>query len=317
MYQMSVVSLLCLLCTWSFVFSYDGPKFYVYDWPDLLDIYAKYTDRDIGSHGVEFPQWTENFGAGRLINAKHMEYKTSQFSLFKIMYEKAIVDYRRTDDPMKATSFLVPFDVGMHACFTHKHGRMRKTGCPAANEVMKRLSSSPYFRRHHGHDHTIIVSVNQNMNYFFQGSNCTGLFQLCWNCTKLAIDEYLFTAQDRTFELHGRGINWHAVPFPSDYHYTESLSNTGDGSSNHNNIPWWERASTSRKKHIISFSGSPKRLSVISTKIRQSLVTMCNGMNSTALCTRKHYNTGLSSWSYMCCIPPLKPSLITSFHKYL
>ena len=159
--------------------------FYIYNWPDLIDRYPKYTDRDFKQHGVEFPAWTTNFGAGRQINAVNMEYKTSQFSLFKIMFERAMIDPRRTDDPLKATSFLIPYDIGMNGCFTLPHGRMRRTNCPLSWEVTRRLHESPYFKRNGGHDHTLIVSTNQNMNYFFLDTNCSTVFRACWNCTKL------------------------------------------------------------------------------------------------------------------------------------
>ena len=46
------------------------------------------------------------------------------------------------------------------------------------------------------------------MNYFFNAKACTELLLLCWNCTKLSVDEYLFVAKDRAFEMKQRGINW-------------------------------------------------------------------------------------------------------------
>ena len=64
-------------------------KFFLYDWPHLVNRYANYTDRDHRGHGVEFPQWTENYGAGRSINAAAHEFKTSQFGLFKLSFQFA------------------------------------------------------------------------------------------------------------------------------------------------------------------------------------------------------------------------------------
>jgi hypothetical protein len=80
-------------------------RFYVYDWPDLVDKYPKYTDRDIRDHGVEFPAWSQHFGSGRSIYAEGMEHKTSQFALFKLMYV-----YERT------RSLLLP--IIRHLCAT-------------------------------------------------------------------------------------------------------------------------------------------------------------------------------------------------------
>lgn len=241
-------------------------KFYIYDWPDLVNRYANYTDRPHHSHGVEFPRWTEHYGAGRLINSTTMEYKTSQFSLFKIIYERALIDKRRTLDPMEATSFFIPFDIGMHAAFFEQHGRMRKTHCPLAPEVVDRLKKSLFFKAKFGHDHTLIMSINQNMNYFMGAEKCQGLMKHCWNCTKLSIDEYLFIGKEREFEIRERGLNWHAIPFPSDYHFSH-------GANGSLSIPPWKMDVP--RTTLISFVGNPRRFNEWSTYIREALVVQC------------------------------------------
>jgi hypothetical protein len=68
--------------------------------------------------GVEFPYWTSYFGAGRLIDSENFEFKTSQFSLFKLFYERALIDPQRTLDPSAAVSFLIPYDMGNLRLFT-------------------------------------------------------------------------------------------------------------------------------------------------------------------------------------------------------
>lgn len=249
------------------------PLIYVYDWPELLDVYANYTDRDHSSHGVEFPEWTSNKGTGRIIDARRMEHKTSQFSLFKIIYERMLVSEYRTYDITKATTFFIPFDIGMHAAFLKANGRMRRSDCPLYEQVKKRLNSSVYFQRNYGHDHILVNSVNQNLNYFLRAPNCVAIIQLCWNCTKLSIDEYMFIAKDREFELKDRGINWHAVPFPSDYHYRYSSRynyNNGGGSSK---APWAENIYD--RSTIVSFVGGSRRFNQIATDIREALIKQC------------------------------------------
>ena len=69
-------------------------KIYVYEWPDIINRYANFSDRPHHSHGVEFPSWTNNYGVGRIISPNTSEYKTSQFALFKIMYERVLLDPR-------------------------------------------------------------------------------------------------------------------------------------------------------------------------------------------------------------------------------
>jgi hypothetical protein len=233
--------------------------------------YANFTDRDISSHGVEFPyggnnhHWAQNFGAGRILHADHMEHKTSQFSLFKLLYERALRDKRRVLHPSLAQSYFIPYDIGMDATFLEANGRMRKSYCPLSREVFKRLNQSEAFHRNHGHDHTLVVSVNQNMNYFFGAPGCRDLFNLCWNCTKVSIDEYMFIAADRNYELKGRGINWHAIPFPSDYHYsTENVSVVA---------PWKRQ---DKRPLLISFTGNRRRYNAVSTLIRENLMDQCD-----------------------------------------
>jgi hypothetical protein len=138
----------------------EEPLFYIYDWPDLRDRYANYTDRSHLSHGVEFPAWITHYGAGRVTDPVQLEHKTSQFGLFKIMFERALIDPRRTMDPSKASSFLIPFDIGMHTCFLEKNGRMRRSNCPLVPTVNERLQASQWFTRNHGHDHLVIFGIN-------------------------------------------------------------------------------------------------------------------------------------------------------------
>ena len=162
-------------------------KIFVYDWPELVNRYANFTDRDHKSHGVEFPQWKENYGAGRLIDGGHLEHKTSQFALHKLFYERALRDPRRTLNPEEATTFFIPFDIGMHTAFLEANGRMRRSGCPLVDQVDKRLHDMPYFQRNGGHDHVQVFAINYNMNYFMNAEKCRHFMQLCWNCTKLSI----------------------------------------------------------------------------------------------------------------------------------
>lgn len=273
--------------------------FFIYEWSDLVNRYANFTDRDHGHHGVEFPQWKYHYGAGRILNASLYEHKTSQFSLFKLMYERALLDPRRVHDPELADSFLIPYDYGMDASFFETNGRMRRTNCPQANEVVRRLKESKYFLRKNGHDHTLIVSINQNMNYFFGAKNCLEMSLLCWNVTKLCIDEYMFIAADRDYELKHRGINWHAVPFPSDYHYSSSINSA---------LPW-DMKSNLERPFVISFTGNPRRFNEIATQIREALLIQCDKhptfcFNSTYRHDGKVSPNQMSRKSIFCLQPP-------------
>ena len=271
-------------------FSLASDRFYVYDWPTVVNRYANFSDRPHHGHGVEFPQWREHYGAGRLIDANNSEHKTSQFGLFKLMYERALIDPRRTLNPTEAVSFLIPYDFGMDATFFETNGRMRKTQCPLADSVLKLLKASPYFHAKNGHDHTLIVSVNQNMDYFFGAHACMNIFHICWNCTKVSIDEYMFIAKNRNHELKKRGINWHAVPFPSDYHYTGDYIQHNINSKDSISIstaPWERPSKVENRSVLISFLGNARKFSQINTLIREALVAQCQ--NHTDICSHGTY----------------------------
>jgi len=160
-----VCALACLVLT---VSAEQPPSLFVYDWPDLVDRYANFTDRK-DAHGVEIPHWRLHRGLGRVVDGDSMEHKTSQFALHKIFYERALLDPRRTLDPAQATSFFVPFDIGMHTAFLESNGRMRRSNCPSAPSVIQRLNASVHFARKMGHDHIVVFALNQNMNYFMAG----------------------------------------------------------------------------------------------------------------------------------------------------
>lgn len=259
-------------------------KFYVYDWPHLVNRYANYSDRPHHGHGVEFPAWRTNYGAGRLIDASNSEYKTSQFALFKLIYDRAMIDPQRTTDPNQAVSYLIPYDFGMDATFIEANGRMRRTQCPLAEQVLTLLRASSHFRAKGGHDHTLVVSVNQNMNYFFNAQACIDMFLTCWNCTKVSIDEYMFIAKDRKFELKKRGINWHAVPFPADYHYSGTKQNS---QSQLVTAPWERPSKAENRTIVVSFLGNARKYSAINTLIREALIAQCQ--NHTDYCSHGSY----------------------------
>ncbi len=162
--------------------------------------------------------------------------------------------------------------------------------------MVSRLKSSPNFLANGGHDHTLIVSANQHMNYFFNAKACTELLLLCWNCTKLSVDEYLFVAKDRALEMKQRGINWHAVPFPSDYHYDSRVFGTATSPSSSETVsaqrekalsPPWEWIAENRSR-LISYLGNPRKLSPYSSSLREALVVQC--MNHSDVCSHGLYN---------------------------
>ena len=244
--------------------------FYVYDWPEVTNKYSKLKS----DHSYD-PNFVHNGGAGLAVNETKALYSTWQFSLFKMTYQRALKDHRRTMDPSLATTFVIPYDVGLDACFRPDNGKMRKVNCPLAPTVTTRLHSSIYFNASAGHDHLLVVSVNQNMNYFLGAANCQNFLSgICYNCTKIAIDEYSFLHSINRHEaaLAKRGDYWHAVPFPSNTHY-----------SSHTVPPFtWSRTNTidAQRNVLVSYTGSRHSYNHVSMRFRSAIMDNCDIYNN-------------------------------------
>lgn len=250
-------------------------RFYVYDWPEVVNKYAKY-----GGH--EYNRFFQmNSGAGMEIDASRGHFHTWQFALFKIIYERALVDPRRTMDPAEATTFLLPYDFGLDACFRQDNGKMRKANCPLAEKVVQRLQASPYYQKSKGADHLLIVSVNQNIDYFLGAEHCQKfLSDHCKHCLKVSIDDYSFLHIHRKSFISKKGENWYAVPFPADIHYTSGMTAPPPWAmhpSYENQQASGSQGRVKPQRHmIVSYTGSRRSMNAASYNIRKSLAENCD-----------------------------------------
>lgn len=200
--------------------------FYIYDtgqWKDLSTVsLRKRDDPD------EILETTLNGGAGPLVDASRGAYHTDQYQLFLLIYHRALKDHRRTWDPSKATTFLIPYDFSSDVAYYKSCGK--STGncfefrkCPLAPRIEDLLLQSPWYRRKLGRDHLLIVGNNYAMDHHIGKENCKKfLTGACYNCSKMAIDDYSFLyAGDHG--LKNKGDFWHAIPFPADFHWTRKV----------------------------------------------------------------------------------------------
>lgn len=74
---------------------------------------------------------------------------------------RLLVDEHRTMDPAKATSFIVPFDIGVHSFLDHRTGKVRVASPHGwrAIEYFKQTASQHVFNKNNFHDHFILVSA--------------------------------------------------------------------------------------------------------------------------------------------------------------
>ena len=194
-------------------------KFYVYDWPsNIVDLWPEnYTHHRISIH----PHFRNNFGAGEIIDEVQGLYHTHQYSLFTLLLERLRRSEHYTSDPSKADLFFIPYDLGMDATTRRSDGALAQMNCPQVEVGMKLLKESKYFQHSQGSNHFMLHSINQMMVYY-ANEQCSRLYELCYNCTKLSIDSYppgIFPHLDQRPHLSHK---WLSIPFPSNYHHSSS-----------------------------------------------------------------------------------------------
>ena len=245
----------------------DGLLFYIYDegaWGNISR--AALSKRDEN----EILDRMRNYGAGECMNETLGLYHTDQYQLFEVFFNRARNDcYRRTRDPAKATTFLIPYDFASDVAFfanCPKHKELvcfqfRK--CPLAQEVESMLLSSYWYRRNHGHDHLLIIGMNYAMDHYILKPKCKAFISgVCKNCTKLAIDDYSFLFGNNTNAIRDRGDYWHAIPFPADFHWTRRVASP---------FPW----NYTNRTYLVSYLGSTQSHYVAARKLRQSISYFC------------------------------------------
>ena len=139
--------------------------FYIYDtaeWDPILK--APITARS----PQENTDLTMNGGAGLCMNESLSLYHTNQYSLFQLMFNRALKDPRRTVDPALATTFIIPFDFASDAAYFAQTGphhlEMITRKCPLGSLVSSLLIKSPWFQRKTGLDHLLVVGMNYGMS---------------------------------------------------------------------------------------------------------------------------------------------------------
>lgn len=71
---------------------------------------------------VEMPSIILLFITGKIINLDRGLFKTNQYALYKIFYDRMLLDRRRTTRPKSAAAFFIPYDFGTDAALHYDHG---------------------------------------------------------------------------------------------------------------------------------------------------------------------------------------------------
>jgi hypothetical protein len=222
-----------------------------------------------------------------VLSAEHGLHHTNQYSLYKIVLHRVLTDPRRTLHPRNAGLFFIPYDLGHDAAMRAGGPNVWPNHCRDAAGIAERLNQSVFFRRSNGRDHVLVVSINFGMNFYMHEVCMKFLSGICQECIKISIDDYSFLFGGKFDHMKGqsmevlkqsRGVNWRAVPFPSDVHWHRGMVHP---------YPW---ASRHTRRFLVAYGGSTASYYRRSEKIRGALARQCD--DRPALCVRKSYGAG-------------------------
>lgn len=239
-------------------------KIYVYNfqlWKNISESSLRQRDKH------EILENSLNNGAGPVLEFSQGLYHTDQYQLFNIIYNRVLQDARLTLNPAEATTFFIPYDFAADSAFYKACGKsngicfdFRK--CPLAPTVESLLKESIWFRRNGGKDHLLIVGMNYAMDHYIGKPKCKSLLSgTCRNCTKLAIDDYSYMYADDE-GIIARGDHWHAIPFPSDFHWNKYVKTP---------FPWENRM----RPLLASYTGSGQSYYGPARRLRGSIIWYC------------------------------------------
>lgn len=254
-------------------------KFYIYDDPEW---------HKMGTFSMFRRDKTErmdnvmNHGAGPEVNREEGSYHTNQYQLYNNVYYRALKDPRRTLNPEEATTFFLPYDIASDAA--KYQGCPKNTSktcydfnrCILAPKVEKMLLASPYYHRNGGRDHMLLVGINYGMHYYLGKPMCKKfLGGVARNMTKYCIDDYsYYWASNKGIEL--QGDHWHAVPFPSDFHFNKHIQRP---------FPYENKD----RPFVASYVGSTSSYSNAARSLKSSIAYYCALHTANGTCIHSVY----------------------------
>eukprot|EP01038_Epipyxis_sp_PR26KG_P015177 gene15177-20443_t len=262
------------------------PLFYIYEWPDdLNDVWPPIGGKLDPKTGYSH-EFRGNNGAGTILDSDAGLFNTWQFSLYQNMMARLRVSEYRTRDPLKATSFVVPFDISIHS-HIDSTGKMRIASPLSWVAIYFLLNASrdkSLWWKNNGHDHFVFVSTTAYQNV---GTAARVFFmQICQNCTAITIE----TSPTKT-AIKGRSRKyWYSVPYPSSFHWYEGIKTLPWHVSE--NIPY--NSSTPTIRSILAlYIGSSKVYQPASNYLRKILKNQCEQDQSCVWKNTNHSCTGV------------------------
>ena len=269
-----------LLCLSVDVSGIEG-KFYIYDWPTYIDDVWPPAGAVLHNRSAYSHDFRGNNGAGRVLDSDKGLFQTWQFSLYRNTMARLRTSEHRTMDPKAATSFIVPFDLGVHSYIDHMNGFPRLAsphGWMTQALLKEKSKDKDVFWKNRGHDHFVFLSITA---YQMVGIGVKTFFmQICQNCTTISIE----TSPTRT-AIKGRTRKyWYAAPYPSSFHWHENIKD----------LPWASEGAGGESRHLLAlFIGSLRTSQPNSNNLRKYLHTQCMADSACEWHTTRHACTGV------------------------
>lgn len=237
------------------------PLFYIYEWPvEFDDLWPPMGSKLFTGSGYSH-EFRANNGAGSLLDSASGLFNTWQFSLYKNVMSRLRVSEFRTRDPSLATSFIVPFDLGVHSYIDHITGKPRLAsphGWAVQYFLVNAAKDENLWWKNHGHDHFVMLSTTA---YQMVGIGVKTFFmQICQNCSVLSIE----TSPTHTAIKGRTRKHWHAAPYPSSFHWHEKIEE----------LPWAAQYAKYRDITVLVI-GSVRTSQPTSNNLRKTLWTQC------------------------------------------
>lgn len=204
-------------------------KFFIFNWPHSLQssipsidtVISTNHDREVYTH-----PYGENFGNGRLLNAKFGLYQPSIYQFYHFAMSKLRVHPRRTMNYTEADFYVMPYDIGFSAGFSKETGEMRLkphlTGCPEHDRVKPLLQAEIKQTQLFGHNILVLNSLFDNFPKY-----CRSIISVCLNCTFVRFD-FEDYRENKMYKFQGPhpGLNRRvfSVPFPTHHRWDEHHS---------------------------------------------------------------------------------------------
>ncbi len=265
-----------------------GPKFYIYDWPAYIDDVWPPKGGQLHNRSAYSHDFRGNNGAGRALDADIGLFQTWQFSLYRNAMARLRTSEHRTLDPKEATSFVIPFDLGVHSYIDHISGFPRLAsphGWMAQALLRETSKDKDVFWKNQGHDHFVFLSITA---YQMVGIGVKTFFmQICQNCTTITIE----TSPTQT-AIKGRTRKyWYGAPYPSSFHWHKDIKT----------LPWEPKtareiaSSKSGKERplLALFIGSLRTSQPNSNSLRRLLYNQCQDDAECEWHTTRHACTGV------------------------